>query len=509
MVIAFFEALRSFLLPHFDSLNTNQKRLLAMVTRDINRSRHRKWYRIRKQELTEEVGTFFYELYRLSAHAGFNMQNATESEQLKAISVEFHMDESLLALKERLSPQVITEHAANMPNEQLSIWVERDIARFNAAFDTAFIENADRYYNLILMFSQFVVFDFFTLLKQFDPLMSERDLNFQPKVRQISAKRVIELIKDFLEISYPLEGNHDWATMFNLANRYKENVGITLDEWKMILLQLSLIQSTSILVLIVRHVDHDPLWKSIPRIQRTHITDAYRAAVVDEAKTCLDDIIRGREQKQLVELLTTVFGPKEVGNRMHYYTPGEDETLRKNGLEGYTYVHELNYLKTFILDFYKKDIKELFDMCVLHGQWVQTNMNRQFTDSFHEVLANFEKFLEFDSSLSMEASLGAKLRSSLAKNKSQAPVILSAINDMAQELLESLTESLAGIELLLKSLFYDQSRRTNQLIRNWEALETIGAAPLRQRLADVYQKLSSFVKALHIFLHQVKRINEI
>lgn len=503
MAISFFEALRSLLMPSFDSPSMNQRRLLSMVTRDLNRSRHRKWYRIRKQELTEEVGNFFYELYRLSVHAGVSMQNAAESEQLKALAVEFHMDDPLLILKERLEPQVITEYAANLTNEDLSTQVERDIAQFNTAFDMAFIENADRYYNLILMFSQFVIFDFLSLLKEFDPFISERDLNFQPKVRQISAKKVIELIKDFLEISYPLEENQDWATMLNMANQYKENLGITLDEWKRILLQLSLIQTTSILVLIVRHVDHDPVWKSIPRIPHEHITDAYRAMVVDAAKTCLDGIIQEREQKQITELLTAVFGPNEVENRMRHYTLEEHEALRKNGLEGYTYALELNYLKTFILDFYKKDLRELFDMCELRGQWIKTDMNRQFTDSFHEVLTDFENFLAFDDSLSIEGSLGAKLRSSLAKNKNQAPIVLSTINDSARKLLESLTESLAGIEVLLKSLCDDQANRANQFIRNWDALETVGT-PLKQRFAEVYQRLSDFVNVLHLFQHQVK-----
>jgi hypothetical protein len=433
------------------------------------------------------------------------MQNAAESEQLKILAVEFHMDESLLTLKDRLAPQAIVEYAANLNNEYLSERVERDIAQFNAAFDTAFIENTDRYYNLILMFSQFVVFDFLTLLKEFDPLMSERDLNlFQPKFQEISAKRVIELIKDFLEISYPLDETQDWETMLNIANQYKEKLGITLDEWKTILLQLSLIQSTSILVLIVRHVDHDPLWKSIPRIQREHITDAYRTAVVDTAKICVDGIIQEREQKQLAQLLTVVFGPDEVGNRMHYYTFEEHEALRENGLEGYIYVHELNYLKAFILDFYKKDIRELFDMCELRGQWIKTDMNRQFSDNFHEVLTNFEEFLAFDESLSIENSLGAKLHSSLAKNKNQATIVLNTIDNRAQELLESLTKSLAGIEVLLKSLCDDQANRANQLIRNWNALEITGI-PLRQRFADVYQKLSNFVEVLHIFLRQVKK----
>ncbi|MDR1326220.1 MAG: DUF5312 domain-containing protein [Treponema sp.] len=502
MAIAFFEALRSLLIPSFDSPDMNQRRLLTMVTRDLSRSRHHKWYRVRKQELTIEAGNFFYDLYRLSAHAGISMQNAAESKQLKEIAVEFHMDKSLLELKEHLSPQAITEAAANLTNEYLSVRVERDITQFNTAFDTAFIENADRYYNLLLMFSQFVTFDFLTVLKQFDPFISDQESIFQPRVKQTSAKKVIELIKDFLEISYPLEENQDWATMLNLANQYKENVGITLDEWKMLLVQLSLIQTTSILVLIVRHVDQDPLWKSIPRIQREHITDLYRTTVVDAAKACLDSIIQEREQKQLAQLLAAVFGPNEVENRMHYYTLEEDDVLRKNGLEGYTYIHELNYLKAFILDFYKKDIKELFDMCVLRGQWLKTDMNRQFTDSFHEVLTGFEEFLDFDNSLSVEGSLGAKLHSSLAKTKSQAPIVLSTINNKAQELLKSLTKSLAEIEILLKSLFDDQSSRTSQLIRNWDALETVGT-PLRQRFADIYQKLSNFVEVLHLFLHRI------
>jgi hypothetical protein len=503
MAIAFFEALRSrFMAPRPDSPDTNRKRLLSMVARDINRSRHNKWYRIRKKELTEEAGGFFYELYRLSARAGVSMQNAAESEQLKTLAVEFHMEEPLLALKERLLPEAITQRAPAMTSDILSAQVERDIAQFNTVFDMAFIENADRYYNLLLMFSQLVVFDFLPLLKQFDPVLSERDLFFQPKIRQIDAGKVIELIKDFLEISYPLEENQDWDTVLELVNEYKENAGITLDDWKTILLQLSSIQSTSILVLIVRHVDQDPNWKTIPRIPREHITDAYRTVVIEAAKETLSVIVREREREQLTQLLTAVFGPDEPGNRLRYYTSEEHETLLKNGLEGYRYAHELNYLKTFILDFYKKDIRELFDMCILRGQWAKSNMNRHFTDSFHEVLSDFEKLLAFDEALSMEGILGAKLRSTLAKNKSQAPIVLSSINDTAYKLLVSLTESLSGVEALLKTLFEDQSSRSNRLIRNWDALETVGVS-LGQRLSGVYGKLSNFVEALHLSLLRI------
>jgi hypothetical protein len=496
MAIAFFEALRSlFLTSNSDSFDTERKKLLAGVSRDINRSRHRKWYLQRKKELTDEAGAFFYELYRLVNRAGVSMQNAAESEQLRTLAVEFYMEETLLALKDRLSPQAIEQRAETLTNEELSIHVERDIIQFNAGFDMAFIEDVDRYYNLLIEFSQFVVFEFADLLQCFDPTMSERDTAFRPKLRRIDAGRVIEIIKDFLEISYPLEENQDWATVLSIAAHYKENLGITLEDWKTILIQLSTIQSTSILVLIVRHVEQDPNWKTIPRIPREHIADAYRATLIDTAKASLQAIIRAREQEKLTRLLSAVFGQAELGNRLRYYTAEDHDILLKNGMEGYRYVNELNYLKIFILDFYKKDIRELFDMFILRGQWGKTNMNRQFTDSFHEVLADFEELLGFDGSLSLEGTLGAKLRATLAKNKSQAPIILSTINDTAQKLIVTLTQSLAGVEILLKALYDDHESHT--LIRNWDALETAGV-PLGQRLGAVYQKLGDFVEALRL-----------
>jgi hypothetical protein len=496
MAITFFEALRSlFLTPNSDSSDMERKKLLSIVVRDINRSRHRKWYLMRRKELTDEVGAFFYELYRLSIHAGNSMQNAAESEQLKTLAVEFHMDEPLLALRDRLSSQAIEQRASSLTNEELSAQVERDITQFTTDFDMAFIENVNRYYNLLLAFSQFVVFDFSDLLKCFDPALSERDTVFQPKLRRIDAEKVIEIIKDFLEISYPLEENQDWATVLSLAAHYKENLGITLEDWKTILIELSSIQSTSILVLIVRHVDQDPDWKTIPRIPREHIAEAYLTVVIDTAKASLHTIIRTREQDKLERLLSAVFGQAELANRLHYYMAEDHEILLKSGMEGYRYFNELNYLKTFILDFYKKDIRELFDMFILRGQWGKANMNRQFTDSFHEVLADFEKLQEFDESLSMEGTFGVKLRSAMAKNKSQAPIILSTINDAAQKLIVTLTQSLAAVEALLKALYDDYE--SHSLIRNWDTLETAGV-PLEQRLSAVYQKLRDFVEALHL-----------
>jgi hypothetical protein len=503
MAGSFLKTLFSFLVPAKDTDEAVKKRQLSLVKSDLKRSRHRSWYRTWKQKLTIDAGNFFYELYRISNRAAGIMENADESEQLKIRAVEFHMSDALLGMKERLSPETIATYAANLENDHLRERVEIDINKFNASFDQAFVQRADLYYNLLLLFAQFATFDFVSLLKQFDPLMSDHSTLFRPKFRMISAKKVIELIKDFLEVTYPLEKSQDWETMFELATKYKEQTGMTLEEWKQVLSKLAIIQGSSILVLIVRHVEQNPLWKSLSRTKNRQITNDYRAAVVGTAKKRLDEIIQGREQKQLTELLAVIFGPGEAENRMRFYTAEEDAALRKNELEGYLYVQELNCVKAFILDFYKKDIRELFDMCVLRGHWAKPEDNRELADRFHAVLTLFEELMAFDDSLAEDGLLGSKLYTALVKTKSLAPGLIAAINGSAKDLLARLTQAIIDMESRMKLLCEDQAAKANQIIQNWDALEVAGTS-LTDRCFSIQKKLNGFAKVLQLFQHRIQ-----
>jgi hypothetical protein len=495
MAHSFLELLRSYFVK---SPATEEQQLMSFVIRDLSRSRYRKWYRLRPQELEGVVGDFFYSFYQICSQTAANVQNAAESEQLKLITVESRMTDEGLLLKEQLSVSIIEDRAKTLTLDELCEQVEHNITRFNALFDAAFIESTDRYYNLIMDFVQFVTFDFFSLLKSFEPALPEGDFVFQPKFRRIKINRIIEELKDFLEIAYPLEENQDWTTVMNIVKQYRNGVEtISTEQWSALLIQLHQVLDTGIFLLLIRHADQNPLWKSSPRYAHEHIADAYRETVVTEAKNALRARTRKRDQEQFSRLMLLLFGAEEIASRLRYYTFEDHEVLLSNGLEGYRYVKEFNYLKAFVLDFFKKDVRELFDIFSLRGQWVKAETNRLFSDAFHNVSNVFEQLLDFDKSLAIEGTLGMKFRATLAKNKGQAALILGNINATARKIVLDITQSLIEEEGQFKQLYDDHVNQGNRFVRNWDALE-VADLPLDKRVLSVYKKLMDFVALMQL-----------
>jgi hypothetical protein len=498
--MGFFEKLLKFFFRSSQvSAEMEKKFLLEGILKDISHNKFRKFYKPLSGELDPMVGNFFYQIHKAVYQAGLFMKNASQSMQLKESIIEHLMESELTDLKERLSLSSIEGRIKVMDSKELVDEVKQDLEAFNAAFNLKLIHKIDQYYNLVMVFTQFVTFDFFALAKPFDPELLEKNFDYTPKFRRAKADFLIEYIERFLEIIHFIDQDYDWPTILLLASQYRNVDVIKPNIWRSLLSHIRQVESTNILMLIVRHVSKNPTWQPHIQFPDYHIADTYRIFKKDQAQECLNKIIKTKQNDHVTALLTAIFGSTTVAPRLLYYSEMEQQALLDKQLEGFIWAQPLNFLRSFLIDYYKVTARELCDVFLIQGHWSSPELSRRFSDSFQEGMRVFDSISAFDEAVAPDGSSGMRLRAFITMNKiKQAQIILSGINVEAKNLIMTTIKGMDMVANQFHSLYVDLTTKKFEILVNWKEIES--EMPIEQRLNALYLRFMDFILMLRLSL---------
>lgn len=480
-----------------------KRKLLKQIARDLSKSRYH-FYKPHGEEAQPALAKFFYELYKVVAPAQVFLQNASTSSQLRAIVIDSFLDKDLLEIQDRLAEESIKERAKMTPTRELAQQLKDELVSFFAGFDGGRVRATDSCYSAILAFAQFVNFDYFFLLKKFDSNLSERNFAYHPKFDAIRTEYVGDDLKDFLEVLLAIDLEQDWKPVFGALKLFKGVEVVSLDQWSKVISQLRDLERSTVLELMVRHIDKNPAWQPAVRRPDERIVEPYLQKLKTQTEVSIQKILQEKRNAKVDELATAVFGTPAVA-RMKYYTDKANIVFAKKMLGGYTQVQGMNYLKAFLLDYFKKDIRELVDLFLIRGQWSTNLLSQQLSEGFHELLAISEKLLTFDDSLADDGEIGTRLRGAMVKadrDKEQIKhlrILLKGVNDEAQRMVNSAAQALIYIGKNLKNILEDYQRTPHELIINWKEIEFASEQPIADRVTEIYKKIYYFVQLMQFF----------
>jgi hypothetical protein len=483
-----------------------KRRLLKFLRKDITQNEYRKFFKMQSEELGPLLGKFFFDLYKPLSPLQILMQSTAKSTRVKQLIIEHHMNNEMLALRDRLSSEAIEERSKTVQNKELSAQVQHDLDRFSRGFSTNCITAIDHSYNLLLTLAAFATFDFSSILKQFDKKFVPQSQTYQPKFEHVKAASLIEALKDFLEVAYPLEQGEEWPMIFDiLKNSANGSDLIDMSQWNKLLNTLHAVQRSSIIVLIIRFVEKNPVWQSKPSFPEEHIAKTYLQMVQTEADACIERIINSKRNAQIESLARTIFG-KIPNERMKYYTERNSELYEKKNMGGFLYTKELNYLKVFLIEYYKRDVRELCDLFLVRGQWTTQNLAKPLSNAFHAVIAVSDKLIVFDEDLADDKDTTSRMKNYLFRadrDRGQArslKILLDSVNDAARKLSVTAVKELIALGTQLKNLYNDHEKTPHEFIVNWEEIESASETPIIQRISAVHKQIYNFVRMLKLFI---------
>jgi hypothetical protein len=486
--------------------DSDKKKLLRAIGKDLARSRY-KFYRPKGQEALPGLAKFFYEIYKIVAPAQVLLGNAQVSGALRAFVIESFLTEEQRALTERLTEADIIERAKTLGLKELQESVKHDMTTLFSVFDGEMSRQVDGAYNTLLAFINFINFDFYFMLKKFDSALPERNFSYHPKFETINADYIVEDIQDFLEVFFALDFQTDWKRIFGAFREYRKAEVVQYEAWAKFLPAASDLRKSQILEQIVRHAKKDPSWSPQPRYPGERIVEPFMQKLGTQVGTLIQRIIQERRNSKIDEIAKQIFGTSVV-LRMKNYTEKANVVFAKKMLGGYTQAPAMNYLKAYLMDFFKKDIRELVDLLIIRGQWTTAIQSQQLSDAYHSIMEVSDRIIEFDDSLADDSEMGTKIRSALAKAERDKDALkylrqmLKETNDKATAMIAKVAVNLIVVGRLIKALVEDLARPHHELLLNWKEVEGQSPQPLRERLVEIYKKIYYMVQLLQFFVKQ-------
>ncbi len=481
-----------------------RKKFLRALAKELSRSRY-KFYKPKGQEALPGLAKFFYVIYKLAAPAQLLLGSSVASGALRSFVIESFLTSEQRELSEHLTESYIMDRAKTLSIGQVQEETKRDLTSLFVIFDGEKSRQIDDAYDTLLAFINFINFDYYFLLKKFDSGLPERSFSYRPKFESINGEYVADDLQDFLEVFGALDLETDWPRIFGALKDYKKIDIVPIEAWSKFVAEALELRKSGVLEQIVRHLKEDPAWESKPHRPTDRIVEPFLQKLKTQIETIIQRIVQERRNSKIDEISNQIFGTTVI-LRMKNYTEKANVVFAKKMLGGYTQALAMNYLKAYLMDYFKKDIRELVDLLIVRGQWTANLQSQQLSDCYHAIMDVSDKILLFDEELADEGELGTRVRSALAKadrDKDAMKYLRGALkdtNDKATAMISCAAVNLIGVGRQLKNLIEDLNKPHHEILLNWKEVESQSARPLKAWLVDTYKKLYYIVQLLQYFV---------
>ncbi|MBE6350637.1 MAG: hypothetical protein E7062_07845 [Spirochaetaceae bacterium] len=481
-----------------------KKRLLRSIAKNLSKTKY-KFYKASSGEITAEFAKFFYEIYKTISSAQLLIQNVKNENHFKTFTIDTSLSKKQQEITERLTEEAILLRSKTTDIDELTNQIRNDLLAFSAEFDAKKIDQVDSLYVKFLSFKNFVCFDYYFMLKKFDSHLQERDFNYIPRFETIRAEYVLDDIIEFINAAWNLSFGQSYADVFAIVKAIKGIDPINQQNWQKISNKIRNLKESRCLEMITQLISKNPDLRQNPKVSSESIIQPMIDKMRNDAEKVLQKIEQERKNNKVGEYLNHIFGTTNVVRLKNYSESGSHPFERKK-VGSFVYHQPLNYLKAFLNDYLKKDIREMADLILVRGKWSTAALANQMSDVYHTLLDIANQITEFDETLAEDKDFGMKTKTMLVKvdrDRDAARILQSIINDaneQAHMLLTSGSQNLILFAKNLKMLLEDKEKQSPDMIINWKELEHFADWPIKQKGIEIYKQIHALITLIKCFI---------
>ena len=479
-----------------------KKKQLKNIAKSLSKT-HFKFYKAGSDQALPVMGKFFFDLYKSLSSCQILFNSQPNPNYYKNIVISNGLSEKQKNLSEELSEEAIQENAKKMPFDQLKAKVKSDISAFSGSFDQANIQRIDGLYQKLLAFKAFCTFDYYFILKKFDSSIQENEFSKSPRLNPIDASYISDDLKDFLTVLYGVPLGGEWSDLLQLLKNMRGgNEPIKANQWAKIISRLTQLRAERVFEMIIQLITKDPFYEVKYEEKFEQIVEPHLEKIKNEAQSAISKLENAQKNSKIDALLKQIFGTTEISS-LQYYTDEQSVYFEKKNLGGFEYTKPLNYMKTFLVEYVKRDVRAYADLVLVRGKWTTSPFTAEMSDAYNAILEYSEKITLFDKKLSEDdGEYGKKLKTLLPRadrDKEAANIIKTTLRDnntLAKEYIISATRQLVVFGKITKLLIEDYQKQHPELMTNWKELDRFAETPINELGVSVYKKIYLIVQLM-------------
>lgn len=484
-----------------------KRKQLKAIAKDLSKGKF-KFIKGSSAEVQPSFAKLLYEFYKATAPAQLIFQNSNNPAMYKMWVIEHYLTPEAKEASERLDEANIQARARTDSLKDVKEAVNKDFALVSSVFDMTRITSIDATYNRLLEFMSFCKYDYYFLLKKFDSSIREHDFSMSPHFEPIRGEYIADDLKDFIATAFALPFSPaEWTDIFQILKEKKDVSPIPQNVWNKILAKLKDLRTSNVLDGMIQLITENPDYSSKITVKSEHIAESFLDNIRNVSSKTLKKLEQSQQNSKTDDLLKQIFGTTSISNLKYYTVSGGTEFAKKN-IEGYTYANPLNYLKAYLLDCVKKDMRVFCDLVLIRGKWVNSQLSAAMSDAYHKLLEASDSITAFDSSISESGEYGAKFKNYMlrvdrdteARNILQS--IMNDLNGKARTIIGTSCQYLITIGKNIKNLLEDYEKQRPELIINWKELDHFADAPILEQGKAIYKQIYLFVQLMQLYMQK-------
>jgi hypothetical protein len=484
---------------------SEKKRHLKQTAKELSKSRF-KFFKISSDEILPAFAKFMYDIYKVVYPAQAMFHSIQNPNAWKSVVINASMDEKIRELADTLTEAAIMETAKTVDVAALSESVKADLDALLAVFNSDTCVLVDELYTKLMRFREFCCFDFYQFLKKFDHSLKEGEFSSMPKFGMLNGEYALEPMKDFMAAAWSLPTLSDWQKMFAMLKESRNVDVISPNVWLKVVSRIDALKTSAIFDMTIRLITKNPYFEFKTENTQEHIIDSFLEKTKDEVEKTVKKIQGDQKTNKIDSLVMQIFG-STLEESLKNYTEAGCQQLARKKIGSFIYSQPLYYLKNFVLDYVKRDMREFADFVLIRGKWVNQSLASPMSDSYHVLLDLGAKITALDESLEEDTVAGSKIRTLMPRVERDraAHDILSSIvkdtNAQAKGLIVSGSKELVNIAKYVKLLLEDHERPSPELMTNWKELEHFSQTPIKTLGTEIYKKIYLFVQLMQAFFN--------
>ncbi|AHH05063.1 Hypothetical protein BOM_0520 [Borrelia miyamotoi FR64b] len=485
-----------------------------------NLSKVSKLFSASKIQALPQFAKFIYNLYKVFIPLKFFVQRYRNSNKIIHFVVEKYLNENQKKSLEYIysfSANDIVNFTSDVPknlNNNLN-YLLKNITQEQ-------VRLIDETCGALEIFFDLVSYQYYSIVKNFDHLFPEDDFIYKPRFSAISCGVILDDIKDFLECIYSIRDISIWRNLYDILLEVygdKDNFPIKPNIWLKILTSIIEINKSKEILYLIRYVSGEPDYLPISDIKKSKAKA--RVFFNDLSKHVSNEIAKVEilQKNSKSEHLAEKLFPGVTILSLDNYNESMNAKITSSILNttGYVYSKLLGYLKTYTVNFVKKELSDIINILIIKGQWKDMEGSRDISNDIHSLVGIYSGLIDFDDNLGEQGSYGSRINALLHRiaigDKSSEKLLLNIISDINKKALVLLNEYYSKIYSLVRRLKdcledYVRPSSEKELVYNWKELDIDlvknygNSVNFGSIIKNIIDSLNLFLKLIDLYLEK-------
>lgn len=484
-----------------------KRRQLNAIAKDFNKTKCSKFYKYSTNEALPQMARVFYEMYKVTFPARTMFQTIQNPNLLKHLVIGYLTPKAIKDLEDSLDENKLMELAKTVPVEKLKKEALIRAGQYSDYFSVDRVIQIDNLYNQLMAFKEFCMFDFFVMLRKFQKSYKEGDFTNPPQFDKVNADAILNDLKDFIAVAWalPLDGNYD--DMIKLLRQYKGVEPVTIGNWTKIVKRVMSFRTSGVLDMLLKLITSNPATAIVTNTKSYAITEKYIETFKQNVETTMNKLVKIERTKKTSGISGQLFqGVSE--SPLRFFTDEANETFEHKKLKCFQNTQTLSCIKTFLIEIFKKDIRDYYELVVVRGKWESQAISTSFSEAYNNLMSLSDNIIKFDNSLAEDATVGLKIKNHLPKTDRDSGArnivnrLIDDSNASAYEFATTAFDNILVIGKTVKDLIEDVDRKSHLLISNWKELEHYSEIPPKEFSVKVYKQIYLFTSLIKTSLVQ-------